>query len=507
MYAIGYARLSEKDNSSNSIKSQSKAIEEYCAYHKLTLLKIFVDDGRSGWTFDRPGFKELEAFCRANRQVQYMVIKHFDRFSRADPVDAMVMDRMFRDKLGIKVVQVTEQPDVDVTTDMYVMMRFMQAFASNQERNRIVDRTITGLRYLQLQGRWVTMAPFGYKNARDGDGKPTLLIDEERKPIVAFMFNEYLRGASLEEIKQSAGKRGFTNRGNNAVMRLLQNPVYAGLVSMKAYKGTPAKIIKGLQEPIISEHTYWLVQDKLVGKNYRHHNDDAVPLRGYLKCGICGKHFTAAPTKNRHGAIYWYYFCSPRHAGANYNANKLHKQLLEILECLSIDAAEAEHLEAEFKEAISWHISNRTRELMRVELQISKLQQVIQSIEERYLLTPDMSVQAYRNAMDDKQAQLNTLMAQRAGYKSDAAEMYDKLGVVMKGLQNLRLTYDAYDTVGKQTLLKGVFGCEMVYTDGTYLTPYIDLTVSYNELILKQKGLVITNQPDTLNPIKGKRGG
>ena len=139
MNAAGYARLSDKDSSGNSIKSQCRRIEEYCERHNLNLLKIFIDDGRSGWTFDRPGFIELEHFCKKEKSVEYLIIPHFDRFSRTDPVDAMVKERYFRDKLNVKVLQVSEPPDIDVNNSTYLIVRFMQAFASNEECNRIVE--------------------------------------------------------------------------------------------------------------------------------------------------------------------------------------------------------------------------------------------------------------------------------------------------------------------------------------------------------------------------------
>jgi site-specific DNA recombinase len=62
--AVGYCRLSDKQESSSSIASQKKRIQEYCERYNLNLLQIFVDDGKSGWTFDRPGFIQLEAFCK-----------------------------------------------------------------------------------------------------------------------------------------------------------------------------------------------------------------------------------------------------------------------------------------------------------------------------------------------------------------------------------------------------------------------------------------------------------
>ena len=62
--AVAYCRLSDANERSGSIANQKRKVIEYCERYGLELLHTFVDDGKSGWTFDRPGFKELEDFCK-----------------------------------------------------------------------------------------------------------------------------------------------------------------------------------------------------------------------------------------------------------------------------------------------------------------------------------------------------------------------------------------------------------------------------------------------------------
>ena len=368
MQAVGYARLSDKDERSNSIKSQCKRIEDYCVSNNLQLLNIFVDDGRSGWTFDRPGFIELEKFCKSNKSVELLVIPHFDRFSRTDPIDAMVKERYFRDKLNVKVLQVSEPVDLDTNNPTYLIVRFMQAFASNEERNRIVDRTITGMRYSLSQGRYCTTAPLGYRNARDEAGRPLLIIDEEKAILIRNIFKWYLAGHSIEEVKQKAKQQGFNRSGNSAIQRILANSIYASLVKVPAYKGQPEKLVKGLHVAIISENDYWTVQEKISGKSKRFHRREDVPLRGVLKCH-CGRHLTAAPSKSHTGKFYWYYFCES-HRKVNLSANKLHKQFEAILDELTLSENEAALMKAAVTKRVETFINNKTKELMKVDVAI-----------------------------------------------------------------------------------------------------------------------------------------
>lgn len=82
MNAIGYCRISTVDQSAYSLDNQRRSINEYCTKNDLDLLNIFVDNGESSYTFDRPDFIKLEDFIKQNKSVKYLVIFDHDRFSR-----------------------------------------------------------------------------------------------------------------------------------------------------------------------------------------------------------------------------------------------------------------------------------------------------------------------------------------------------------------------------------------------------------------------------------------
>lgn len=47
MNAIGYIRISVKDQSVYSLEGQERSIRTYCTQHNLSLLNVFKDDGLS----------------------------------------------------------------------------------------------------------------------------------------------------------------------------------------------------------------------------------------------------------------------------------------------------------------------------------------------------------------------------------------------------------------------------------------------------------------------------
>jgi site-specific DNA recombinase len=469
--AIGYVRLSDKSETSGSIASQKKRIQEYCERYDLNLLQIFVDDGKSGWTFDRPGFIQLESFCKKANKVKYLVIPHFDRFSRADPIDAMVKERHFRDKLGVKVLQISEPPDTDTDNGVYQMMRFMQAFAANEERNRIVDRVKTGIRHKRLQGYYSGNAPYGYKNGRDESGRAIIVIDEQRAGIVKLMFQLYLKGYSITEIKKLATEKGFAQKGNSIPQRILSSCVYAGLIHIPATSTQPSKTVKGVHKPIITENQFWKVQQMMGGKKFTKSVRPEVPLRGVLRCNICGRPMTAAPSKSRNGSYYWYYLCNYDRK-ENYSAIKLHAQLNQILDALSLRPDAMEELRNNLVAALQVHINARTKELMNVNLLIRKAEETIGNIEERQLLTP-VSKEVFNKVMAEKQAYLSDLKVKKEMLQTSAHDYLGKVDAVLDKVSNLRTVYETMDLHRQQSFLKSVFGWNLRYSASGYRTAFI----------------------------------
>ena len=62
---------------------QEKACREYCEREGYDVAGIFVDEGESAKTIDRPKFKELLGFCRNKKnRVNVVVVNSISRFAR-----------------------------------------------------------------------------------------------------------------------------------------------------------------------------------------------------------------------------------------------------------------------------------------------------------------------------------------------------------------------------------------------------------------------------------------
>ncbi|HRI21779.1 MAG TPA: recombinase family protein [Panacibacter sp.] len=487
MNAVGYCRISTKDQSTYSLDYQRRLISEYCSRHKLTLLNIFTDDGESSYTFDRPDFKALETFIKKNKNIDYLIIFDHDRFSR-NLAEALMKIKELQDRFGIKVLATTDPIDTDFSDPNTFMMRAFKYMMAESELHRIRQRTKRGIQQAALQGRHYNMAPYGYVNARDEEGKPILKIADEQAVIVKKIFKDFIAGNGIEEVRRMANAKGFKRTGNSAIKRILQNPVYAGLIKLP---GT-AKTIKGLHTAIISEQDYWYVQERLNGKINSTQNNEEVPLRGVLKC-FCGNLVTAGNSRSKSGKYYWYYLCK-EHKN-NLPAKKLHDQFNGILETLTIDPETLEELRTKLSEKIAAFIAEKSDNISHIQKSLKSIKNKISATEEKFLTQPDISQQTYKKVISELRADESRLSNELLELNTNNELTWKRLNFVLSNLVNLRNAFGMLSLVKRQQFIKIVFGQNMYHDGKIYRTPFINELFADKELILKEKGLLLKDSP------------
>ena len=107
-----YCRLSQDDGidgESNSISNQKEILMQYARQHKLPNPRFFIDDGISGTTFERSGFKEMQALAEAGR-VETIVVKDLSRFGR-NYLEVVKYLEITYPTLGIRFIAIQENVD------------------------------------------------------------------------------------------------------------------------------------------------------------------------------------------------------------------------------------------------------------------------------------------------------------------------------------------------------------------------------------------------------------
>lgn len=102
-----YCRLSQDDGldgESNSIQNQKIILMDYAKKNGYLHPKYFVDDGISGTTFERPGFREMEALIEAGK-VSAVIVKDLSRFGREHVETSRYLEIIYP-TLGVKFVAI-----------------------------------------------------------------------------------------------------------------------------------------------------------------------------------------------------------------------------------------------------------------------------------------------------------------------------------------------------------------------------------------------------------------
>ncbi|MCZ4245142.1 recombinase family protein [Pedobacter punctiformis] len=465
-FAIGYRRISARDQSRYSLEFQEEVIQNYCSRNNLQLLALFTDNGERSDTFDRPDYKALEAFIKKhNPKVSYLIVASHDRFSR-DFTEAFSRIKKLEEQFRLKVLAIDENIDIDVNDPSVFLKRAFAYLMANQELLQIRKRTKENINYARLSGRHVGKAPFGYINAKDRNNKTVLVIDEDKAEIIQTIFRNYLSGIPIQTIYKLAQKQGFNRSGHCAIQSVLYNPIYAGLIKIPATRNQKERYVKGIHQPIIKESDYWLIKKRSDRpKVSKSRPKELFPLRGILKCW-CGRNMTAAYSKGK-SKYYPYYRCT-LHTGANYNGDKLHNQFEELLDTfkfselqLNVIAEKAESLLRKTVQDQKEIIASRNRQISAIEKKQGALDELILNKE----IDSETFNRLYQKLLTDKEILLSS---RQESIKE--SEKWIALHSLLSRIKSLKDIYKIAPLAQKHSLLNRLLLHDLVYEKGRFYT-------------------------------------
>jgi site-specific DNA recombinase len=331
-----YCRVSTKEQAQTnlSLPVQKKVCVEYCEREGLDVDKLFMERGESAKTIDRPEFQKLLSYCRQNKgRVQVVVVYDLSRFARDNVVHFAA--RAALHQYGVTLRSATQQ--IDDTSTGAMMEGVLATFAYFDNKQK-AERTVRGMKDTIAEGRWTFFPPLGYRRAVDPSGKSNIEPDPTRAPFVRQAFDLYATGlytkAQVLRIVTGSGLR--TARGASVSLQTFQqtlrNPIYAGWLTVKSWEMEPTR---GNFEPLVTDKVFTAVQAVLDGKKLsltpQVRNRADFPLRGFVKCGDCGRPLTASWSKGRR-KHYGYYRCwAPSCRAVNMSKDGLEKEFVDYL--------------------------------------------------------------------------------------------------------------------------------------------------------------------------------
>ncbi len=346
--AVVYCRLSKEDGDkveSNSIAGQRAYCEDYIA--KQSDMKIahepIVDDGVSGVSFDRAGFRLLEDEIRKGK-VDCIVVRDLSRFAR-NYIDAgRYLEKIFP-QLGVRFIAINDNYDSltsDPQSDAFVLP--FKNLINDTYCKDISMKIRSSLEIKKKNGEFIgAFCPYGYK--RDDVQRGQLVVDENACGTVQMIFAWFKDGMSVGRIADKLNQMGVLSpmeykRANgvrfesvfqtnkmatwnySSVHRILTNECYVGVLT-QGKRGTPnykVRVIQrkqqsdwvrvvGAHEAIVSLDDFTAVNEMLKRDTRSTADYSENSLSGFLFCGDCGASMVRkiVPAKNKK---YVYYVCS-----------------------------------------------------------------------------------------------------------------------------------------------------------------------------------------------------
>lgn len=305
-----YIRVStdEQADKGYSQRNQEEMLRKYCDNHSIEIRNIIYED-HSAKSFNRPEWKKLIQQLKKHRnRIDLILFTKWDRFSR-NAGDAYQMINVLRD-LNVEP-QAIEQP-LDLSIPENKMMLAFYLAAPEVENDRRALNVFYGMRRAKKEGRYMGLAPVGYKNKVDETGNKYIAPKQPDASILLWAFEHIGKGAfNTAQIWKKAKDKGL-RCSKNAFWQLIRNPLYCGKIFIPRFKDEESYFVQGQHEAIITEELFDRVQDVLDGRGRKYRpkieTQREFPLKGFLICPECGKLLTASKSRGR-SRHYTYYHC------------------------------------------------------------------------------------------------------------------------------------------------------------------------------------------------------
>ena len=134
-----YLRLSRDDDlegESNSISNQKTLLTRYAKENGFRNVKVFIDDGRSGVTFNRQGFKEMVKLSE-DEQVGTLIVKDMSRLGR-NYIEVGQLTESILPMHDVRLIAVNDGVDSEKGEDDFTPFRnIMNEWYSKDTSNKI----------------------------------------------------------------------------------------------------------------------------------------------------------------------------------------------------------------------------------------------------------------------------------------------------------------------------------------------------------------------------------
>ena len=314
-----YCRLSQDDmlqGESNSITNQKAILKKYAEDNGFSNPVFYVDDGVSGTTWEREGFKAMLADIEEGK-VGTVITKDLSRLGRDYLKTGEYIEIIFPDH-DVRYIAIND--GVDTLKSENELMAFKNIF--NDWYARDTSKKIRAVFKAKGQsGKHLSNPIYGYKHSETD--KYLWVIDDEAAEVVRKIFHLCIDGYGPTQIARILTEQGIPTPtayalsqgrdnghknaklhrwGNETIAHILEKAEYCGhtvnfRTHVKSYKNkkrvdNPKEdwlIFENTHEAIITQQEFDLVQELRKNKRRPTKHEEVNPFSGICYCADCGK--------------------------------------------------------------------------------------------------------------------------------------------------------------------------------------------------------------------------
>lgn len=303
MKAVILARVSSKEQEhGHSIDAQLMRLREYCKRQKLEIISEYSIT-ESSTRGERKKFKEMLSFCKKQKQQVALVVDAVDRIQRSFK-ESVTLDELIRKEV-IELHFLRESMVINQNSRSTDILRWdFAVMGAKSYVLNLSDNVVRSFEKKRYEGTIMGLAPIGYLNDTDINGKATAVLDPQRAFLIRKLFEEYATGLySIEELRKKTMQWGLKNKtksdtylSTSQVDTILKNPFYYGIMRSKG------NLYPHIYKPIISLELFKkceAVRNKRSKIYSKETNIDFI-FKGLIRCKNCGCSVTPEIKKDRY---------------------------------------------------------------------------------------------------------------------------------------------------------------------------------------------------------------
>lgn len=383
--AVIYARYSSSNQREESIEGQIRICTEYAKKKGYKITNQYIDRAMTGKNDNRPAFRQMLNDSDKG-MFDVLLVYKTDRFARNRYDSAIHKTRLKKNKVQIEYA--AEQIPNDSTAVLIegFLENLAEYYSVNLSENTKRGKYENALKKKSNGG----VTPIGYKRI---DG--SLVIDEEKAPVIRFVFQNYIDGISYANIIKNARERYGVKLSMSGLKLILQNEVYTGKYIYRTYDGETF-FYEDNHEAIVSRETYEKAKEKRIankrspnaGKGKRKY-----ALSGLINCGECGGHVIVSHSYKNGEPAFFRLYCLNRKEHKNCNNPTRKMEIVEnaVIEAIKNKILDRKTIKTLAEKACSLQEDNSLDKLKELQTELKNVQKsknnIIAAIEQG-IITP-----------------------------------------------------------------------------------------------------------------------